>query len=287
MAERLCERCGKILRLSRTGQPSRRWCSKACQRARTLTPCFMCGTPIWRIPYELKKNARTFCSRTCHGKWVRASQRRYELRLDHFEDWSSDLAYFLGLFASDGNVQTATGQVSFVSIDECNSSFVTEFLARGVPIRTSLTASKKTAYRVSVWGKDLVSALARYGISDRKSMTVRVPTDLPSPLRWAYLRGVLDGDGYVNVDGRVEFGTASPGFAVDLQSILAGVSLPYRLFVTARGYHRISLRIVPSARLAELLYADGGPYLARKRARFRMDKVPTGPSLREDPVPAA
>jgi hypothetical protein len=197
------------------------------------------------------------------------------------------LAYFLGLFACDGNIQSATGQVSFVSIDPSNSSFVAEFLARQAPIRSSVTSSKKTAYRVSIWGKDLVSTLARYGLSDRKSMTVRVPTDLPSSLRCAYLRGVLDGDGHVGIDGRVEFGTASVGFSVDLQAILSDLCLPYRLFVTARGYHRISLATVPSTRLAALIYADGGPFLARKRARFRVDGMSIGRWLREDSGPAA
>ncbi len=221
-----------------------------------------------RTPWELKKNARTFCSRACLGIWNRVNNRRYEINLERLQTWSADLAYFLGLFAADGNVQSESGQVSFVSIDEVNTRFVADFLARGVPVRQHTTSSGKTAHRVSVWSKDVVAALRSHGIGDRKSFTVRMPV-IPAEFRWSFVRGFLDGDGYVNTDGRIEFSTASPGMAQDLIGLFEEANLRSRLFVTKKGYQRISLKIDDATALGNLIYADGGPYLARKRSRFR------------------
>ena len=257
-----CERCGTRLTGGR-----KRWCSMACARTSQLIPCAMCGKIVSRAPNQLAKNARTFCSRKCLGAWQRLHQRRYIPNVGRFMQWSPELAYFLGLFTADGNVQTETGQVSFVSTDLSNTQFVADFLAEGVPIRTSLTAAGRTAYRMSLWSKNVADELARYGVTDRKSFTARIPV-MPFDLSRHYLRGLIDGDGYVAPDGRIEIGTASRGMASDLSGLLDRLELPYRNVNSKRQFFRISLRKGPSALLAQMMYRDGGPCLERKRERL-------------------
>lgn len=45
------------------------------RRAKNVIPCYLCGEPVYRKPYQQKKNKRTFCSRKCLGLWTKENKK--------------------------------------------------------------------------------------------------------------------------------------------------------------------------------------------------------------------
>lgn len=215
----------------------------------------------------------SFCTTRCRDDWrIRSRHNAYPILFDRLDTWSDDLAYFLGLMLTDGNV-IASGPVSFVSLDECSAQFVRDFIAPATPIRTETTKAGNIAYRWSVYSGSLVAALARFGLTPRKSLTVGLPP-VPDAFLWDFVRGVLDGDGHIDQAGRATFSSGSERFATEFAGLLRSHGLTVSVRHKRRAFS-IDLSVPSSRTLAGLMYRADCPHLARKRARFRLSpRVP-------------
>jgi len=175
------------------------------------------------------------------------------------------MAYFIGLMLADGNVGS-TGAISFVSLDQCLTEFIRDFVSITSPIRVEITKAGRSVYRWSVFSVKMRNRFAELGIFPRKSKTLRIPS-IPAVFIWDFVRGVLDGDGHVDKARRASFSTGSHNFAKDLLSLFSSQGLSATLFVKRRSFD-VMLNVSSSHRLASLMYNPGCPHLPRKRDRF-------------------
>lgn len=190
----------------------------------------------------------------------------YKVNEDFFKTWSSEMAYVLGFVFTDGNVSGNAASISQKErniLDKINnimeSTYVIRERANGVnPIFT-----------LTIHRKEVVEDLARLGITEGKSRTMDFP-DVPDEYLSHFIRGVIDGDGWIQDRGYVMNVTnASDSFSRNLLDIFIRRGLRGR--ITRQGNAN---RVWVSGKqdvinLAEWIYEGAGDlFLARKRARF-------------------
>lgn len=265
-----CVTCGQPFHVRPSRVGIRKRCSVACADTRVRITCERCGKVVLRARWHREHGwLRSFCSRACsrspHTAEFVGTQARYPILWERLDTMTADLAYWLGLMVTDGNVQDR-GAVSFVSLDECSTRFVRDFLAPESAIREEITKGGTIAYRWSVWSKPLVERLAGLGIAPRKSLDGCLPP-VPDTVVWDFLRGVLDGDGHVDQAGRATFASGSKALADGLVALFERHGLTVRCRQGRRAY-QVYLSVPASRQFAALIYRDGAPHLARKRSRF-------------------
>jgi len=114
-----------------------------------------------------------------------------------FEKLTPDLAYVLGLWASDGNLYNTTLSLGLVERD------VIEWVSNKIGLKTkviSINSSKYNKPHVRIkfnngYVRDIFNS---YGISEKKSFNIEFP-NLPDKFIPHFLRGVFDGDGSFSV----------------------------------------------------------------------------------------
>jgi LAGLIDADG-like domain len=114
---------------------------------------------------------------------------------DFFETWSPEMAYVLGLFATDGCVQSKYS-VSLTSTDLELIEKVRNLMGTDHPVRIHPPRgfSRKMQYELQISSMALVSSLEKLGIVARKSRVIAFP-EMPKECVRHFLRGCWDGDG--------------------------------------------------------------------------------------------
>ena len=130
---------------------------------------------IRRIPYE-------------EGRW-----RGY---IDSPIGWSGDMAYAVGLIATDGCLVTGRKQLQFGSSDRELVELLLECLQRPARVRTCATRIGNPYYRTQFGAARLYEWLLTIGLTPRKSLTLGA-IDVPCEFLIPLTRGLLDGDGTI------------------------------------------------------------------------------------------
>jgi hypothetical protein len=204
--------------------------------------------------------------------------------------WSDDMAYLVGLTATDGCLFTGRRAINFKSSDRQLVETYLRLLGRKNRVKSHPTETGGIAYYTQFHDSQLYEWFRSTGLTPRKSLTIgalSVPDDFLFPIA----RGLLDGDGSVinkiyraDTGGRPDyfweylitsFKSASRPHLEWLQSRLRAATaqsgniselklkepLPNRHpFFELRYGKRSSLVLLP------LLYPPAGPCLERKRA---------------------
>lgn len=112
-------------------------------------------------------------------------------------EWSSNLAYAVGLIASDGCLSSSGRHLYFVSKDIEQVRNLRRCLALKAKIATHLPgihATNKKYYRIQ-WGDvTLYEFLVNIGLTPKKSLTIGA-LSIPDEYFFKFLRGSFDGDG--------------------------------------------------------------------------------------------
>lgn len=208
----------------------------------------------------------------------------YTVRRSQIWDWTPEVAYAVGLLATDGNLSPSGRHVSVSSAEQ----EVLETFLRCVDRRAKI-GNVKGGYgtrglRVQIGDVGLYRWLQSIGLTPRKSLTlgsINVPDDVLAHL----LRGLLDGDGSIidgtydgtgNARGRryrtllTRFNTASRDHAEWVRErIRARYGLSGGLWCED-GMYQLTYAKRASLRLLPLLYpAPDVPCLERKREVWR------------------
>lgn len=156
-------------------------------------------------------------------------KRRSTFDVSLFSGWSRELAYLIGATLTDGCVHSAdyTGGrwiyrhrvVSWNVADRDWLETLKRILSATREIKTYVRPHG-TYHTLYVQGQEIVDCFARYGVLPRKTMTCRVPADLPTEHFYHFLRGVIDGDGSVMVRAGGKFNR--PGYKRLVVTIAAG-----------------------------------------------------------------
>lgn len=124
--------------------------------------------------------------------------RKYTYREDFFAQATADSAYFLGFLAADGNVHQISGTNSWrltlalhVSDEHILNSFA-RFLEYNRP-----HDHPRNLAALVVFGERICRDVIRWGITPRKSLTLKWPEGLPTEHVHHFARGFFDGDGCI------------------------------------------------------------------------------------------
>jgi len=112
--------------------------------------------------------------------------------------WSAGFAYAIGLIATDGNVSKERSLVTFVSKDLEQIENFNKCLNINPKIgRHKSGSTDELAYRVQFGDVIFIKFLIEIGITPAKSKTLG-QVIIPTEYFFDFLRGVIDGDGYVH-----------------------------------------------------------------------------------------
>lgn len=184
-------------------------------------------------------------------------------------------AYWLGFLAADATIHRTTVEVEVKRSDWGHLLKLRRVLAPEAPIRWHRVNVKGRCLiqaRLTVASRPLVDALARLGVTERKSRTLRPCATLPPALVRHYFRGLFDGDGSIwTNEARTEWHaelTSSWEMAEAFRSFLLTNGIATRARVLpAKGVARFGVGGLDLPRaVAGLLYRDAHVALSRKQA---------------------
>ena len=124
-------------------------------------------------------------------KWARPTYTTLPI------EWSAEMAYIVGLTATDGCLITDRRAINFKSADRQLVETYLQLLGRSNRIGAERTKAGGIAYRVQFSDTRLYGWFQSVGLTPRKSLTlgaIDVPDEFLAPL----VRGLLDGDGNIS-----------------------------------------------------------------------------------------
>lgn len=149
------------------------------------------------------------------------------------EKWSGNLAYAIGLLASDGCLAKSSSLIDLTSNDKEQLTNYLKCLKINAKISKKKSGSGRFGLRVQFKNRVFHSFLLKIGLTPAKSKTLG-PLNIPDKYFFDFLRGVFDGDGctYSYWDKRwkssfmyyVCFSSASPSFLDWLQNSILRLS---------------------------------------------------------------
>lgn len=109
--------------------------------------------------------------------------------------WSANLAYAVGLLATDGCIGADGLWIDLTSKDKEQLRNFNQCLGINIKIRIKDSGSPREAWRIQMKNKLFHEFLVSIGFTPRKSMTIK-KIIVPEKYFFDFLRGCLDGDGY-------------------------------------------------------------------------------------------
>ncbi len=202
---------------------------------------------------------------------------RYKMKKDY--QWSPEMAYLLGLFASDGCLVNNGRHLNIVSIDYEIMEYCQSILGKRSKIRIKYGQFNTPAYVWQFSDVSLYDFLMRAGLTSAKSKTIG-PLLLPTIYYRDFLRGYFDGDGtvYGYWDKRWSNSLAyCSGYVSASHRFLEWIQLlNFKYAGVSRGSIRKGNRVevllyakADSQKLYQFMYYEGSvPRLTRKFSKF-------------------
>lgn len=113
-------------------------------------------------------------------------------------------AYFIGLMLTDGWIHGNSICLSMTDKDVIE--FVCEYFGK-IPDKINKDGNRKPQYRFVICSERIVNELKRFGIVERKSLSLQPPKLKKSEIKYLsyIIRGIIDGDGWIRKDGKEFF----------------------------------------------------------------------------------
>lgn len=125
--------------------------------------------------------------------------RGYSVNDDYFKTQSHDMAYILGLIASDGCVSKNTNHIH-IDLQESDEEIlykIKDALSFEGPIQHYTNNSGCNYSRLKICSKTIKQDLEHYGITPQKTFKLEPPFFLEKQYYISYIRGYFDGDGCI------------------------------------------------------------------------------------------
>ena len=228
------------------------------------------GYPKW-MGYEFDKH-----------KHALNACKKYKVNEEFFRHWSSNMAYVLGFWFTDGNILRC--RFSITQKDKRILCQVAKEMGSNRPLSKRKKKGKTICYNLVINSEPIVKDIIKLGGKERKSLDVPFPK-IPKEFMPAFIRGVFDGDGsigfyYPNGVGRLMsvFCGGSKNFMLELFKALKQIPNLNGFFSTVnylrgKNHHtiyRIGLSHNDTIRLCQYMYdANCDLKLERKYAIFK------------------
>lgn len=181
--------------------------------------------------------------------------RKHRLNESFFNKWSNEMAWVLGLIVTDGCLSKSQYTIRIAQKD-------TEILKKVAKVMNSdFVLDKNKTPSLLLNSKIMYKQLEEIGITSNKSTTIKMP-DIPVQYLPHFIRGVIDGDGWIQDRGYVmNITTASMDFANGLYKIFINWHLNAEIAtyktMNNKTYYRVWIKGKTSIQAAaKIIYND-------------------------------
>lgn len=225
--------------------------------------------------YELKNrygHGRLVIQNNFRFRKIDFQKRRYKKESQQvsenvFKDLSNiETQYWLGWLASDGAISGTRIALGVKELDKEILYKFREFLNSNINIfEVEKKMNNKTylGVRMAFRNIAIVEYLGKLGIGERKSKTIKINF----PITWDFMRGVIDGDGYIDSKrNRVQLASASKDFIYQVSEFFNIEEIKHSVYLhKPSGTYNLQVHALPSVfKLINLLYTNAHTYLQRK-----------------------
>lgn len=233
------------------------------------------GTPARQLGFKHKVSPSTIIKYLkINNVFIRNmsnSKRTNQIKEDVFDKINEESAYWIGFILSDGNIYYPKNRSKRLTL--CLKESDREHLEK---FKTFIGSNKRLYYYdkdntvyLSVCSNRIVNKLEEYGITERKSLTAKVPEQLKNNKH--FWRGVIDGDGSVrfhktgypiiNLCGTVDVVGSFMNFTGKIIKI-------YQPDLN-KNFGQIGYGATSAKTICEYLYGDSKIYLNRKYENYK------------------
>lgn len=199
--------------------------------------------------------------------------RKHKVNEDYFKVWTHEMAWVLGLFVTDGHVNKQLHSMYFSQKDERILQLIAKYMEADYVL--AATGPTKTTPTLIINSKEIKKDLKMLGIISNKSLSVPFP-NVPEEYLASFVRGVIDGDGWVQKSGYVMNVTSgSQDFAARLLFVFQSWQLRSEITITVSPAGNYIYRIWVKGKyelpkLAEIIYnnAASDNFILHKRQRM-------------------
>ncbi|HSH17927.1 MAG TPA: hypothetical protein VK978_00945 [Candidatus Saccharimonadales bacterium] len=193
--------------------------------------------------------------------------------------WSANIAYCVGLIASDGCLSKDERHIDLTSVDIEQLKNFCQAFGKNIKIASKMNKSVVPAYHVQFSDVAFYDFLIKAGLTPAKSHTL-AEVYVPDEYYFDFLRGVFDGDGCIRgyMDTRwpnslmfyIEIASASMVFLKFLQETNTRLANTTRGAINpCKGATKLSYAKQDSIKLAQVMYYQKNlPALTRKRIKL-------------------
>ena len=186
-----------------------------------------------------------------------------------FKEWSSEMAYVLGLIYTDGNLHVRKDksgyEIGILSFAQKDRELVEKFLKlmdcdAKIMYKKKKVLENTTAgalYYFSIGNNELTVDLTKLGLTPNKSLDMKFPS-IPKQYLRHFIRGIFDGDGSVYLERKkllkIKFSSGSLDFMKCLMEILVKEGFPKRTIYGSKKIKPNALEIRYEANQAVKFY---------------------------------
>lgn len=203
--------------------------------------------------------------------------RKDTVNENFFKMWTSSMAYILGYIFTDGNINWEP-EKSYRSLTITASGKDMHHLERIRKIMKStkeLLYSKNTkSYRLIVNSKTICMDLMKFGLTPKKSLSVKFPK-IPEKFLSHFIRGIIDGDGNVRYVKRkrspyfeITISSGSESFLKGMATKLSSIGIDGR--VRKQNVFILQYSCRRGLNLAKWIYKDKNLCLDRKFQQYEI-----------------
>lgn len=203
--------------------------------------------------------------------------RIHQVNEAFFQTWTVEMAWVLGLIITDGHVSKDNHSIYLSQKDETILRKVASLMDAEQVI--AAPTGTRTIPMLIINSKIIKQDLEQLGVTSNKSRTVNFP-EVPDAYLPAFVRGVIDGDGWVQKTGYVmNITTASALFADGLLTVFKKWNLRSEITTEITAKKKIVFRVwvkgkADLPKLATIIYDEAGELLKiDKRERMIQHQI--------------
>jgi hypothetical protein len=202
--------------------------------------------------------------------------RKHKVNEDFFKTWSHEMAWVLGLLVTDGCIHKNLHSITITQKNEEILRIVSKYMNADY-VLAPVEKTRKTPTLI-INSKEIKTDLGNLGVSANKSLTIPFPS-VPNEFLPSFVRGVIDGDGWVQKTGYVmNITTGSKKFAEGLLTVFQSWNLRSEISIqtssTGNSIYRVWVKgkeVLPE--LAKIIYNDTIENYASHKKECMMQRI--------------
>lgn len=198
------------------------------------------------------------------------SVRKIDLADFKEKEGSSNFDYFIGIIATDGCIHNNTISLEFCKDNIDILHYFKEFLNNKCNINEHYDKKDDVMYyKISFMNKDISKYLETFGITPKKSLTLKL-----SYINWDVLRGIFDGDGSLSKDARslsfkFKIASGSMNFLEQIKEFLTENSIKAMIYHSSGNCFELIVQQSEDVyKIFNNMYKNTSYFLGRKYDKF-------------------